>query len=112
MTLRRQSGFLLPFVGDSTLNGFHFEIPYYWAIRPDMDATFYAQYLENRGAMGGVEYRINNAQLGEGVWMFDYLDDQASKSFLAEQGYPFQTTDRYWLRGKQNFKLPWGMRAK
>ncbi len=108
----RQSGFLLPFVGNSTLNGFHFEIPYYWAIRPDMDATFYAQYLENRGTMEGVEYRVNNDQLGKGIWMFDYLDDQVSQSFLAEQGYPFQTQDRYWVRGKQDIQLPWGIEAK
>ncbi len=109
---QRQSGFLLPFAGDSTLNGFHFEIPYYWAIRPDMDATFYAQYFQNRGFMGGLEYRVNNQQLGQGVWMFDYLQDQASKSFLAEQGYPFQTYDKYWVRGKQNFTLPWDIEGK
>ncbi|MDR3568056.1 MAG: LPS assembly protein LptD [Syntrophobacteraceae bacterium] len=108
----RQSGFLLPFVGDSTLNGFHFELPYYWAIREDMDATLYTQYLQNRGVMEGAEYRVNNNQLGKGVWMFNYLDDQASKSLLSEQGYPYQTTDRYWVRGKQNIDLPLGWEAK
>jgi LPS-assembly protein len=109
---QRQSGFLLPFVGDSTLNGFHFEIPYYWAIRQDMDATFYAQYLEKRGGMGGLEYRINNKEFGQGIWMFDYLQDQASKAYLAEEGYPYQTSDRYWLRGKQSIQLPWDITAK
>ena len=109
---QRQSGFLLPFAGDSTLNGFHFEIPYYWAIRDDMDATFYAQYLQNRGFMGGAEYRINNPEFGKGIWMFDYLQDQASKSLLAEEGYPYQTSDKYWLRGKQDFQLPWDITGK
>lgn len=109
---QRQSGFLLPFAGDSTLNGFQFEIPYYWAFRKDMDATFYAQYLENRGFMGGVEYRMDNTQFGKGIWMFNYLEDQASPSLLADQGYPFQTKDRYWARGKQDFELPWGIAGK
>jgi LPS-assembly protein len=109
---QRQSGFLLPFVGDSTLNGAHFELPYYWAIREDMDATLYTQYLQNRGVMEGVEYRINNSTFGKGIWAFNYLDDQASKSLLSDQGYPYQTTDRYWLRGKQDINLPWGWEAK
>jgi LPS-assembly protein len=109
---QRQSGFLLPFAGDSTLNGIHLEVPYYWAIRDDMDATFYADYLQNRGLMGGLEYRVNNNLLGQGIWQFNYLQDQASRSFLASQGYPYQTSDRYWLRGKQDITLPWGIDAK
>ncbi|MGA2403806.1 MAG: LPS assembly protein LptD, partial [Syntrophobacteraceae bacterium] len=108
----RQSGFLLPEVGTSTLNGAEFEIPYYWAIRDDMDATFYARYMENRGFMGGVEYRINNPEWGKGVWMFNFLDDQADKSFLASQGYPFQTQDRFWVRSRYDVELPWKIEAK
>ncbi len=109
---QRQSGFLFPVVGDSSLNGFLFEIPYYWAFRPDMDATFYAGYLQNRGFMGGAEYRINNQEFGKGIWMFNFLEDHASESFLAGQGYPFQTQDRYWVRGKQDIELPWNITAK
>jgi LPS-assembly protein len=108
----RQSGFLLPLGGKSTLNGWQVEIPYYWAIRGDMDATFYARYLENRGFMGGVEYRIDNQEFGKGVWAFNFLDDQASKSLLLDQGYPFQTAERYWLRGRQDILLPWNIEAK
>ncbi|MCL5405966.1 MAG: LPS assembly protein LptD [Deltaproteobacteria bacterium] len=109
---QRQSGFLMPYMGASTLNGFHFEVPYYWAIRQDMDATFFGQYLQNRGFMGGLQYRINNTKFGEGIWMFNYLQDQASKSFLASEGYPFQTRDRYWLRGYQQVQLPDNISAK
>lgn len=109
---QRQSGFLLPMAGSSSLLGWQFEIPYYWAFRDDMDATFYAHYMARRGIMGGAEYRINNQEWGKGVWMFNYLEDQASQSFLTEKGYPFQTQDRYWLRGKQDIQLPWGIEAK
>jgi LPS-assembly protein len=109
---QRQSGFLLPVAGNSGLNGFQAEVPYFWAIRPDMDATFYTNYLQNRGVMGGFEYRVNNPEWGKGVWSFNFLDDQASRSFLAGQGYPYQTEDRYWIRGKHDIELPWNIDAK
>ena len=108
----RQSGFLMPTYGTSTLNGLDIEAPYYWAFRPDMDATFYARYMENRGFMGGVEYRINSEEFGKGDWMFNYLQDHASQELLATQGYPYQTADRYWLRGRQDITLPWNIQAK
>lgn len=108
----RQSGFLLPWAGNSSLNGFDFELPYYWAIRDDMDATLYGRYMEKRGEMGGAEYRINNAQYGKGVLMFNYLDDHADRGFLTEKGYPFQTEDRYWFRDRYDATLPWNVKAK
>ena len=109
---QRQSGFLLPLIGQSNLNGWQLEIPYYWVISPEMDATFYANYLQNRGVMGGLEYRVNSLELGEGVWAFNYLVDQAGALYLDEQGYTYQTHDRYWLRGKQDIMLPWNISAK
>ncbi len=110
--VERQSGFLLPWAGNSTLNGIQGEIPYYWAIREDMDLTFYSRYMENRGFMGGAEFRFNNPELGKGVWLFNFLQDQADPAFLAEHGYPFQTTDRYWLRSRQDLTLPWKIEGK
>ena len=44
--------------------------------------------------------------------MFNFLDDQVSKSLLLDQGYPFQTAERYWLRGRQDIVLPWNIEAK
>ena len=108
----RHSGFLIPWVGNSSLNGYQFELPFYWVIRQDMDATFYVREMTNRGTMGGAEYRINDPEFGKGIWMFNYLDDQASKSLLLDQGYPYQTEDRYWIRGHQDITLPWKIEAK
>ncbi|MEN6439800.1 MAG: LPS assembly protein LptD [Syntrophobacter sp.] len=108
----RQSGFLIPWAGYSDLTGFDFEIPYYLAFRDDMDATFYARYMDKRGFMAGAEYRINNRQWGEGVWQFNYIRDQADKDFLASEGFPFQTKDRYWIRGRHNVDLPWDIEAR
>lgn len=102
----RQSGFLFPTLGSSSLNGFGVEVPYYWAIRQDMDATFTAHYMEERGIMAGMEYRIRHPKWGQGIWMVHYLDDQADKSHLRDEGYPFEQSDRYWVRGSHTFALP------
>jgi len=108
----RQSGFLLPWGGYSELNGLQGEIPFYWAIRQDMDETFFARYMEERGFMGGVEYRINNEKWGEGIWLFNYLDDHAVPAHLAEQEYPFIRSDRFWLRSRHSFEMPWDIEGK
>jgi LPS-assembly protein len=102
----RQSGFLVPWAGNSNLNGFEAEVPFYWAIRQDMDATFYGRYMADRGFMGGVEYRIDNTTWGKGIWLFNYLQDEADRNHLASLGYPFQTEERYWLRARHVFDLP------
>ncbi len=46
----RQSGFLIPDVGDSSQKGFIFGDAFYWAPKPWMDATLGAQYMSKRGA--------------------------------------------------------------
>ena len=102
----RQSGLLLPWIGSSTLNGVEGEIPFYWAISKDMDATIFGRMMEKRGFMSGLEYRINNQQFGEGILLFNYLNDGASASFQEQHGYPLETRNRYWLRTRYNFELP------
>jgi LPS-assembly protein len=108
----RQSGFLMPAAGSSSLSGIGVEIPFFWAIRPDMDATFYAQYLEKRGFMGGLEYRIAHPTWGEGFWQFHYLSDQIGKDELLENGYTYEGQDRWWLRSRHNFKLPYEIEGR
>jgi len=102
----RQSGFLMPTFGSSTLHGPYVEVPFYWAWRQDMDWTFSVNAMEKRGAMLGAEYRIAHATLGEGVWMLNILEDQADRDHLADKGYPFQEKDRYWLRARHSAALP------
>jgi LPS-assembly protein len=103
----RQSGLLLPWLGTSTLNGVQGELPFYWAIRQDMDATIYGRMMEKRGWMSGLEYRLNNEKFGEGIWQANYLYDQANAEFEQQQGYPLQTRNRFWVRARDNLKLPY-----
>lgn len=53
----RKSGFLTPTMGNTSNNGFEFELPYYWNIAPNYDATFSARALSKRGALLGSEFR-------------------------------------------------------
>ena len=53
----RQSGFLIPRIGSSSIKGFYLDIPYYWAISPSQDVTFDVDGQTKRGAGIGVDYR-------------------------------------------------------
>ncbi|MGH9390836.1 MAG: LPS-assembly protein LptD, partial [Vicinamibacteria bacterium] len=53
----RQSGLLFPLLGSSGRTGFEINLPIYWAISQNMDATFYADYMADRGFKPGLEYR-------------------------------------------------------
>jgi LPS-assembly protein len=107
----RQSGLLPPWLGTSTLNGVQGELPFYWAIRQDMDATIYGRMMEKRGWMSGLEYRLNNEKLGEGIWQANYLYDQANAEFEQQQGYPLQTRNRFWVRSRDNLTLPYQIKG-
>ncbi len=56
-TVKRKSGFLMPFVSSSNTNGFGVEIPYYWALAPDYDATFSPRILTSQGVLMRAEFR-------------------------------------------------------
>lgn len=103
----RQTGFLMPTFGSSTLHGPYVEMPFYWAWRQDMDWTFFVNAMEKRGAMLGVEYRIAHDRFGEGVWLLNVLEDRADREDLADKGYPFQETNRYWIRARHTADLPY-----
>lgn len=52
---QRRSGFLNPYYSMSTTNGLDVTAPYYWAIAPNYEATFYPRYMSKRGVQLGVE---------------------------------------------------------
>ena len=56
-TVKRQSGFLVPFFTNSSTVGNGFALPYYWAISNDRDLTFTPKYYANENALFLNEYR-------------------------------------------------------
>jgi len=73
--LERQTGFLIPQVGYSNKYGPEIKTGFYWAMRKDMDATFYLNYLGERGVQEGVEYRYAFARDTKGEARFYFIDD-------------------------------------
>jgi len=56
-TVKRKSGFLMPTPSNSSVYGYGIEIPYYWAISPDMDATFSPRITTSQGVLFQAEFR-------------------------------------------------------
>jgi LPS-assembly protein len=73
---KRQSGFLLPYLSYSKDKaGIDIEVPYFWAISPSMDATFYQRLMEKRGFKEGVEFRYYSGANSFGTFYGDYMED-------------------------------------
>jgi LPS-assembly protein len=106
---KRQTGFLTPQPGSSSLDGFTLDVPFFWAISENSDATFYAGLKTMRGIMEGLEYRYVLDNQSFGAFMVSYLDDSLSDSRFREvDNTPRTNTERWWLRGKANQVLPAG----
>lgn len=56
-TVKRKSGFLSPSFGLSEELGFHTQIPYFWAISPDKDATIAPIFTGRQGLVMVGQYR-------------------------------------------------------
>jgi LPS-assembly protein len=104
---KRESGLLFPEFGSSSRLGSFYSQPLYWAINDEQDATLYADYMDKRGTMGGVEYRIATDSATQGVWQMDWMHDKVVAPTLYSEDDQFTgdglirpNHNRYWLRGK------------
>jgi LPS-assembly protein len=61
---RRKSGLLLPDFGNSEQRGIEFELPWYWNIAPNYDATLTPHYMSDRGLQAKGEFRYLETQDG------------------------------------------------
>jgi LPS-assembly protein len=76
----RQSGLLLPKLGQSTKKGVYYNQPYYWAASPSQDVTFDLDLETSRGAGIGVDYRYLRAGGSEGnLQAFGIYDTEAER---------------------------------
>jgi LPS-assembly protein len=103
----RQSGFLMPYVSTSDKLGLQVNLPYYWVINDEADATFYQNYMSKRGYMQGVELRHTEDASSRGLWQADFLNDNIRASTEADEwkdyrddGLTRKNRDRWWVRGK------------
>ncbi|EGB14954.1 Organic solvent tolerance protein [Pseudodesulfovibrio mercurii] len=103
----RQSGFLMPYVSSSDKLGLQVNLPYYWVINDEMDATFYQNYMSKRGYMQGVEFRHTEDASSRGMWQANILSDKVRATSESDEWADYQedgltrsNRDRWWVRGK------------
>jgi len=109
----RQSGILTPEYIDSSRDGLSINVPIYWVISDNADATFNEYYMSRRGLMQGVEFRYALSPLSKGTLMVDYLyQDGVSKDEYRKGNISSPYSDRYWFRSKINQELPAKMDLK
>jgi lipopolysaccharide assembly outer membrane protein LptD (OstA) len=75
----RASGLLFPEFGFSRRGGTVVSNALYWAMRGNMDATFYLDYLSLAGYGTGLEYRYVPNDTGRGRLVGYYIRDQIAK---------------------------------
>jgi LPS-assembly protein len=56
-TVKRKTGFLMPSFTSYTAFGYGVEVPFYWAIAPDYDATFSPRITSKQGVLFQAEFR-------------------------------------------------------
>ncbi|HEX2967202.1 MAG TPA: LPS assembly protein LptD [Syntrophorhabdaceae bacterium] len=89
----RQSGFLIPKITLSSDNGVMLNNAYFWAISKDKDATFFVNYMQERGVNLGTEFRYWPREDLKGNWEAFVLKDSKYEHW------------RWYLKGKHEQKI-------
>ncbi len=78
-TVKRKTGFLMPGFTQATGYGFGVDIPFYWAIAPDYDATFMPRITSKQGVLlqGEFRQRLENGSYQVRLYGIDQLDRNA-----------------------------------
>jgi LPS-assembly protein len=116
---QRQSGFLFPEFGITQRKGVFYSQPFYWAIDDQSDATFYLEYMSERGVKPGLEYRYYLTRDAKGAVMFDFLHDDKNDNGAGDSNKDWGYEDnggtflrpnheRYWFRMSHYNPLPGG----
>ncbi|MES2674127.1 MAG: LPS-assembly protein LptD [Pseudomonadota bacterium] len=108
----RLTGFLFPFVGQSSRNGFEIAAPFYWNIAPNYDATITPRYMSERGAVFEVDARHMSADFdtevsgsvinNDGGGYSSFLQSEIREGRITEaEAYPYRGRDRWVYDVKQ-----------
>ncbi len=90
---RRSSGFLLPSASVSSESGVEIDVPYYFNLAPNYDATLNTTIYTNRNPMLSGEFRYLTENYGEGIVSGSYLPND--KEFNDEDRKSL-FYDHYW----------------
>jgi LPS-assembly protein len=100
-TVKRKSGFLMPGFTTDTTYGYGVDIPYYWAIAPDYDATFTPRFTTDQGVLLQAEFRQRLANGSYQIRAYG-IDQQDPGAFAGQSG---DRTFRGGVEAKGEFAL-------
>jgi LPS-assembly protein len=100
-TVKRKTGFLMPSYTETNTYGLGVEVPFYWAIAPDYDATINPRFTTRQGVLFQGEFR---QRLVDGAYQIRaYGIDQQDPTAFA--GQPGDRTFRGGVESKGEFAL-------
>ena len=99
LSKKRKSGLLMPGIGTSGNNGFETQLPYYWNIAPNMDATITPRLFTDNGVMGLFEYRYLFDK-SEGRLNLEYLPGDDQFNNRDRSLIEFEHNQRFLKRGR------------
>lgn len=94
---RRSSGFLTPRASIGSENGLELDIPYYFNLAPDYDATLNTHLYTNRNPMLSGEFRYLTENYGEGRLTGSYLPNDRKYDNEDRSSFFY---DHYWASDK------------
>lgn len=83
---KRQTGFLMPTMSNSSLKGFDIRLPFFFSISPSMDATIVPRVCTKRAAQASLEFRyipyedFKGQLYGEYTYDWKYGPEEAPRS--------------------------------
>ncbi len=83
---QRQSGLLMPSVGNSSIRGFDFRLPLFISLSPSIDTTLIPRICTNRAAQAALEFRyfpyedLQGTLYGEYTYDWKYEPEQTAKN--------------------------------
>jgi lipopolysaccharide assembly outer membrane protein LptD (OstA) len=97
----RQSGFLMPELELASEDGLHIELPFFWAVRPDLNLLLKPRWIQDRGVKYGAEYEFvfGESAYSEGGFAILPGDNDVDRD---DPKTPFSDNRwAYWLRHHQ-----------
>jgi LPS-assembly protein len=93
--VKRQTGFLIPEVGNSSVDGLHIVNSFFWAISDSKDMTLSSDYRQKIGHGTGIEYRYNNSNESAGK-VYAKFWDLFQPSDVREQRFQHKSDESRW----------------
>ena len=105
---KRQSGFLMPTMANSSVRGFDVRFPFFININPSMDATIVPRICTKRAAQASLEFRYTPYENLRGRFYGEYTYDWKYGPETDPESHRFYLTLRHdqeiagWMRFKAN----------